>query len=132
MNLLMDTHVVIWFITDHNKLPLNIKALIENINNRCYVSIASYWEMGIKNSLGRLDLKQNIDVIFNIIEESGFESLPITKAHIVENTKLPFYHQDPFDRIIVAQSIIDGLTLITKDSELKKYYQESEESIILI
>ena len=78
MNLLIDTHALIWFITDNDKLPLKTKQIIENKENNCYVSIASYWEIGIKNSIGRLDLKSDLETIFQIIEETGFETLPIT------------------------------------------------------
>ncbi len=121
MNLLIDTHALIWFITDNDKLPFKTKQIIENKENNCYVSIATYWEIGIKNSIGRLDLKSDLETIFEIIEESGFETLPITTNQILRNAKLEFHHQDPFDRIIIAQSLTEKMTIITKDSQFENY-----------
>jgi PIN domain nuclease of toxin-antitoxin system len=85
MKLLIDTHAVIWFITEDKKLPEKTRRIIENIDNNCYVSIASYWEIAIKQSLGRLDLNSDLEKIFRIIEETGFEVLPITVNQILEN-----------------------------------------------
>jgi PIN domain nuclease of toxin-antitoxin system len=121
MNLLIDTHALIWFITDNDKLPLKTKQIIENKENNCYVSIATYWEIGIKNSIGRLDLNSDLKTIFQIIEETGFEALPITTNQILRNANLEFYHQDPFDRIIIAQSLVEKMTIITKDSQFENY-----------
>jgi len=121
MNLLIDTHALIWFITDNDKLPLKTKQLIENKENNCFVSIASYWEIGIKNSIGRLELNSDLKTIFQIIEETGFETLPITTNQILRNASLEIHHQDPFDRIIIAQSLIEKMTIITRDSQFEKY-----------
>ena len=121
MNLLVDTHALIWFITDNNKLPINTKKFIESNDNDCYVSIATFWEIGIKNSIGRLDLNSDLQKIFRIIEESGFDILPITTNHILQNADLKFYHQDPFDRIIIAQAMVEKMTIITKDTQFKNY-----------
>ncbi|TVQ08202.1 MAG: type II toxin-antitoxin system VapC family toxin [Bacteroidetes bacterium] len=121
MNLLIDTHALIWFITDNDKLPLKTKQIIENKENNCYVSIATYWEIGIKNSIGRLELNTDLETIFQIIEEPGFETLPITINQILKNTYLEFHHQDPFDRIIVAQSLTEKMTIITRDSQFVNY-----------
>lgn len=121
MDLLLDTHAVIWFITEDSKMPLKTKRLIEDPINRCFVSIASYWEIGIKHSLGRLDLKSELETIFKIIEDTGFELLPITGNQILVNAGLKHYHNDPFDRIIIAQAIYENLGLISIDGEFKKY-----------
>jgi len=121
MNLLIDTHALIWFITDNDKLPLKTKQIIENKENNCYVSIATYWEIGIKNSIGRLDLNSDLETIFRIIEETGFETLPITTNQILRNANLKLHHQDPFDRIIIAQSLTEKMTIITKDGHFENY-----------
>jgi PIN domain nuclease of toxin-antitoxin system len=121
MNLLVDTHALIWFITDDKHLPLRIKQILEDRKNECYVSIATYWELAIKYSLGRLELKTTLESIFDIIENTGFEALPITPKHILENSALEFYHQDPFDRIIIAQAFIEELTIVSKDKQFKRY-----------
>lgn len=121
MNLLIDTHALIWFITNNDKLPDKTKEIIENKENDCFVSIATYWEIGIKNSIGRLNLNADLKSVFKIIEETGFDSLPITTNQILQNAVLPFHHQDPFDRIIIAQAITEKMTIVTKDSQIENY-----------
>ncbi len=121
MNLLIDTHALIWFITDNQRLPNETKSIIENNKNKCYVSIATFWEIGIKNSIGRLELNTDLKTIFQIIDETGFEILPITTNHILINADLDFHHQDPFDRIIIAQSLSENMTIITKDHQFQNY-----------
>lgn len=121
MNLLLDTHAIIWFITEADQLPENVKALIEDAGNECFVSIASLWEMGIKHSLGRLDLKADLKKIFELIDQSGLSVMPITTTHILTSTTLAFHHRDPFDRLIIAQAKSEGLTLISKDGMFRDY-----------
>jgi PIN domain nuclease of toxin-antitoxin system len=121
MIFLVDTHAIIWFITDDKKLPKVTKELIENKEHTCYVSIASLWEIAIKFSLGRLLIHEELKNIFQTIEESGFEILPITSIHLLKIAELPFHHQDPFDRIIIAQSIVEDINVITKDEQYEKY-----------
>ena len=121
MNLLLDTHTLIWFITDNDKLSSLAKHNIESKQNNCFVSIASFWEIGIKHSLGRLDLNSDLSKIFKIIEATEFDILPITVNQILMNSKLEYHHQDPFDRIIIAQAISENLTIISKDSQFDKY-----------
>ncbi|MCA1752806.1 MAG: type II toxin-antitoxin system VapC family toxin [Flavobacteriales bacterium] len=86
MKLLIDTHAVIWFITEDKELPRKVKSIIEDRENSCYVSIASLWEMGIKYALGRLELKPNLKKIFELIDDSGITILPITSAHILRGS----------------------------------------------
>jgi len=100
---------------------LKTQQIIEDAANNCFVSIATLWEIAIKNSLGRLDLHADLDRIFQIIDETGFELLPITVNHILTNSNLKFHHQDPFDRIIIAQAIHENLIIITKDEKFDKY-----------
>lgn len=121
MSVLIDTHAVIWFITDDSQLVPESRKIIEDPSNVCMVSIASLWEIGIKNSLGKLELKTDLRHIFEIIEQSGFSLLPITPDHILENAALPYHHRDPFDRLIIAQAMHEGMTVVTKDKEFKKY-----------
>jgi PIN domain nuclease of toxin-antitoxin system len=102
-------------------LPLKTKLLIENNENNCFVSIASYWEIAIKHSLGRLDLNAPLETIFKIIDDTGFEILPITTNNLLKNADLEFHHQDPFDRIIIAQAIQESMTIVTKDEKFKMY-----------
>lgn len=121
MNLLLDTHIVIWFITNDGKLSKKIKNIIEDSNNRCFINIVSYWELSIKYSLGRLDLNSTVEEIFNIIEKSGFDILPITLNHIIQLSKLEHFHNDPFDRLIISQSIIENLHLVSNDNYFPAY-----------
>lgn len=121
MNLLLDTHVVIWFITDDKKLPQKIKSIVENTNNSVFVSLASLWEMAIKHSLKKLTLKSDLKEIFQKIQDSGIEVLPISPEHILESSTLPFHHRDPFDRMLIAQTTFEGLQLVSKDNWVKRY-----------
>jgi len=121
MNLLVDTHAVIWFITEDTKLPKEIRQVIESMDNTCFVSLATYWELAIKNSLGRLDLGKPLVELFSIIEDSGFELLPIDINHVLTSATLPFHHHDPFDRIIIAQSLVEDIHIVTKDQKFQLY-----------
>ncbi|MEZ4775546.1 MAG: type II toxin-antitoxin system VapC family toxin [Bacteroidia bacterium] len=121
MDILLDTHAVIWFITENASLPVASKEIISNPANRCFVSMATYWEMGIKYSLDRLELKNSLERIFEIIEESGFEILPITPEHVLLATQLIHYHRDPFDRMIIGQAKSEGLKIMTKDALFSNY-----------
>lgn len=121
MNLILDTHIAIWFVADSDQLPKSAKQHIENPANHCFISIATLWEMGIKHSLGKLKLKTELKKIFELFSDSGFILLPITPEHILTNTSLPFYHRDPFDRLIIAQAKREDFTLISKDREFENY-----------
>ncbi len=121
MNLILDTHTAIWFVTDSYQLPKSVKKHVENPDNHCFISIATLWEMGIKHSLGKLKLKAELKKIFELFLESGFILLPITPEHILTNTTLPFHHRDPFDRLIIAQAKREGFSLISKDQEFQNY-----------
>lgn len=124
MNILLDTHAVIWFITDNPNLPAALKKVIEDDSNKCYVSLATHWEMSIKYSLDRLELSGTLDNIFEIIEASGFEILPITVSHILTTATLAYHHRDPFDRMLIGQAIYEGMKLMTKDSLFGSYEVE--------
>jgi PIN domain nuclease of toxin-antitoxin system len=121
MNLLIDTHVLLWFLKNDSALPTNTKNIIESTQNRCFVSMATYWEIAIKYSLKRLELKSDLINFFELIERSGFEILPITVEQILELSTLNFHHHDPFDRILIAQAKAERLDIITKDAMFSKY-----------
>lgn len=120
MNLLLDTHTLIWFLSDDFQLPNETKKRIENAE-LCLVSVASLWEISIKKTIGKLDLKYQIKEFVDIVEESGIAFLPITKDHVMVNQSLQFYHRDPFDRMIIAQALSENLVIVTRDSEFDKY-----------
>ncbi len=121
MNYLVDTHALLWFIASDDKLPRNVKNIIEDADNRCLVSIAAYWEIAIKFASGKLILRTDLANIFTIIEESGFEILPIYPSHLLINAQLTFHHQDPFDRVMISQAIEEELTLLSKDNKFSEY-----------
>lgn len=115
MDLILDTHTAIWFITDDDQLPSFSKLAIQDAQNVCYVSIATLWERGIKYSLAKLELNAELKKVFELFFESGLILLPVTPDHILTNTVLPF------DRLIIAQAKHEGFTIISKDQEFEKY-----------
>jgi len=121
MNLLIDTHAFMWFINGDKSLPAKVINLIKNIENKCFISIASIWEIAIKFSLGRLDLEGEFGEISNFLNENDIEIIPITFEHIQTLLRLEYYHRDPFDRIIISQGIYDSLVIVTKDENFKNY-----------
>jgi PIN domain nuclease of toxin-antitoxin system len=121
MDLLLDTHALIWFINGDNQLPNKAVKIIKDLNSKCFVSIASIWEIAIKISLGKLDLNGGFDEISKIMKQYEIELLPITFEHIQTLLKLEFYHRDPFDRIIISQSLVEKLFIVTKDKNFPNY-----------
>ncbi|MFZ2957391.1 MAG: type II toxin-antitoxin system VapC family toxin [Candidatus Ozemobacteraceae bacterium] len=122
MNLLLDTHAFLWFIDGNPKLGSQARELIEDQKNAKLVSIASFWEIGIKISIGRLSLAQPFEEMLpKQIEVNGFTLLPLRIAHIAKVISLPFHHRDPFDRILAAQSLVEELSLVSVDPLFDKY-----------
>lgn len=122
MKYLLDTHAFLWFIAGDERLSTNARALIENDNNQLFLSLASIWEMAIKKSLGRLILPEPFaDFIIEQISVNGFHLLGITFSHVSKIGTLPFHHRDPFDRLIVCQSITENLPVISKDQFFSSY-----------
>ena len=121
MDYLLDTHVVIWAISDVKKLSLRSKNILQDKSNKCFESIISLWEIGIKYSLGRLELSAELSEIFSIIKQSDLEILPVSPDHFLTVSKLEFHHNDPFDRLLIGQAISEKLIILSKDKEFKKY-----------
>ncbi|HUE74198.1 MAG TPA: type II toxin-antitoxin system VapC family toxin [Pirellulaceae bacterium] len=122
MNLLLDTHCLLWFLADDPRLSTNAKAAIENPANRSFVSLASCWEIAIKLSLGRLTIGKPFAEVFPAeLDRNGIEQLPIAMSHLQELLELPWHHRDPFDRIIVAQTRVESLKLISRDGFARSY-----------
>lgn len=119
MELLLDTHTLLWFINGDEQLPPKSIQLIKNLENKCFVSIASVWKIALKISLGKLDLNGGFNEISKIMKLYDIELLPITFEHIQTLLKLKFHHRDPFDRIIISQGIVEKMTIISKDNNLK-------------
>jgi len=118
---LLDTHVVIWLLEADSNLSEKLVATINDTKNRISVSIATLWEMTIKHSLGKLKLKKSLSEIFSHLKSLDINILDIREKHLLALQQLPFHHRDPFDRIIISQSISEGITLISKDSVFNEY-----------
>lgn len=119
MNLLLDTHVFLWWLADDRRLTASARAAIERDDASVYVSAASAWEISIKAALGKLK-PRDLDVPAEI-EAGGFLELPIRSRHAQEAGRLPRHHADPFDRMLVAQARVEGLTLVTYDPAIDAY-----------
>lgn len=121
MRQLIDTHVLLWFLLDSRQLSETAAKLVESQTAVNYISIVSLWEIAIKVSIGKLELKKSFKDLQKLIDENGFQILPITFQDTIIISSLPFHHTDPFDRILIAQSVSNQLTLITKDKAFKAY-----------
>ena len=122
MRILLDTHTALWMVNEHEKLSSAAKALLRDDNHALFISIASLWEMAIKVSLGKLsELDGGMDAFISKIAIMPIELFPITANHIRVVESLPFVHRDPFDRMIVATAMADGMTILTADSNIPKY-----------
>jgi len=123
MEYLLDTHTFLWFINGDAQLSIKAKEAISDPDAIKYISIASFWEIAIKLNLGKLSLDMSFVDLRQQVADNGFEILPITFAHTAELIPLELHHRDPFDRIIIAQSISERLILISKDGNFEKYRQ---------
>ena len=122
MKLLLDTHTLLWFIAGSASLSAYARRLIEDVSNEKFVSIASIWETAIKVSIGKMTLSAPFDVLFpHQLQINGFDLLPVKVEHTSVITTLPFHHQDPFDRLLIAQAIEEKLTLVSVDNVFDDY-----------
>lgn len=115
---LLDTHVLLWWLADHRSLGKKARDIIANERNSIYVSAVSIWEIAIKRKKGLLSAPDDMD---DIVGEEGFEPLCITLFHGQHAGALPEIHRDPFDRMLVAQAQAEGMEIMTKDAEIAKY-----------
>jgi PIN domain nuclease of toxin-antitoxin system len=118
MNLLLDTHVLLWWLNDDPTLTEKSRKAIADGKNLVFISAVSLWEIRIKEALNKLKIPANFNII---LAEQPFTLLDITHEHAHAIKELPAYHSDPFDRMLVAQAKVEGLTLATRDVCLKKY-----------
>lgn len=126
MAALLDTHTFLWFVSGDNQLPEKIKNKILDINEPCYISIASFWEITIKIQIGKLKIDISLEELFNYADRNQIEIVQITSEHLLVLAALPQHHSDPFDRLIVSQAISENLTLYSRDKRLKKYALQQE------
>jgi PIN domain nuclease of toxin-antitoxin system len=121
MNLLLDTHVLLWYLAAHPKLSERHKLLIEDRRNAVSVSVASLWEMTIKASLGKLELLNDPVTIESILTQQGIRIVPIQAKHLQQLLALPFHQRDPFDRLIIALAVAENMTLMSDDGQFSAY-----------
>ena len=122
MKVLLDTHAFLWLITDDDRLSEKARQTFLNPENSLFFSAASLWEICIKKSLGEISLKDGwFQTIQEEMEINTIQWLPIEMTHCAEVTKLPFHNRDPFDRMLIAQAIIEEMKLMSRDSRLSKY-----------
>ena len=121
MNLLLDTHVALWAITDSPKLSLKARELIQSPKATVWISVASVWEIAIKHAIGRGDMPVSSQDAVRYFRESGYRFLAIEPEHAVAVEDLAAHHQDPFDRLLVAQALVEPMRLITRDPLVALY-----------
>lgn len=118
MSLLLDTHILLWWLSDDSLLPTAAREAIASPQTEVLVSAATAWEIAIKQAAGRLDAPEDL---LEAVEANDFQTLTITAAHAVDAAALPPHHSDPFDRILIAQARAETLTLISVDNRFPKY-----------
>ncbi|MGA7927690.1 MAG: type II toxin-antitoxin system VapC family toxin [Candidatus Sulfotelmatobacter sp.] len=121
MKFLLDTHLLLWAAAEPRRFSKQARALIDNPDNDLLFSAASLWEVAIKRGLGRADFKVDARLLRRGLLDNGYGELPIVSDHVVAIDSLPPIHKDPFDRILVAQATVEGVTLLTVDSVVSQY-----------
>ncbi|ACP22852.1 conserved hypothetical protein (plasmid) [Sinorhizobium fredii NGR234] len=121
MNILLDTHILLWAAGNPGRLSKEAHALISDPENVLYFSAASLWEIAIKRGLGRTDFEADPRLLRRGLLDNGYAELSINSAHAAALDQLPPIHKDPFDRILIAQSIVEGLVLVTADEMIGRY-----------
>ncbi len=122
MKIIIDTQSLIWLAENNPNLSAKARQAIENTANQCFVSLASFWEMSIKMNLGKLAVKGlSLSEFMQEIDETTVQTLGISKAHILQNGTLPFHHRDPFDRLIISQSLVENMQIVSNDEAFDAY-----------
>lgn len=121
MKFLLDTHLLLWAAGQPNRLPKAALKLIDNPANELLYSAASIWEVAIKRGLGRSDFQADPRLLRRGLLDNGYSELPILSDHVVAIESLPPIHKDPFDRLLVSQSTVEGITFLTADSIVAQY-----------
>ncbi|MBI3529688.1 MAG: type II toxin-antitoxin system VapC family toxin [Betaproteobacteria bacterium] len=119
MRLLIDTHLLLWWLAGGVRLPRRARGFLADTSNQVFFSAASIWEVSIKAALGKIEADSNEMLV--ALRSGGFEELPVTGRHASAVMRLPDHHRDPFDRMLVAQSLVESLVLLTDDRVLSKY-----------
>jgi PIN domain nuclease of toxin-antitoxin system len=118
LKLLLDTHAALWFLSDDERMGENAKRHLEDDDNRILLSAAVVWEVAIKRSLGKLVVP---DEYLSLLLGADVQALPVTIDHAAAVERLPGHHRDPFDRLIVAQAIMEGAAIVSRDDVMRRY-----------
>jgi len=121
MQLLLDTHLLVWAMGAPQRLPEGLAPMLEDPLHTPLFSVASLWELVIKKGLGRPDFNLEVPLLRRTLLQSGWQELPIQASHALAVASLPPLHRDPFDRLLLAQAVAEGLLLITADQQLAAY-----------
>jgi PIN domain nuclease of toxin-antitoxin system len=121
MKILLDTHLLLWASGEVNRLSRDAVELIASAENELFFSAASLWEIAIKKSLGRSDFQVDARLLRRGLLDNGYNELSINSEHAVAVDSLPWFHKDPFDRILIAQAMTEGFLLLTMDLLVAKY-----------
>ncbi|MFT3960269.1 type II toxin-antitoxin system VapC family toxin [Propionivibrio sp.] len=121
MKLLLDTHLLLWAAGMPDRLPAEARKLMDDPENELFFSAASLWEIAIKQGLARDDFKADARLLRRGLFDNGYSELPVASEHAVAIDSLPPIHKDPFDRMLVAQATVEGITLLTADAMVARY-----------
>ena len=121
MRYLLDTHTLLWYFDDSPNLPDSIAAIIENLDIQKFVSIASLWEFTIKHSLGKLRFEGGVTEFQKMAIANGVIILQIRESYLSRLDRLPYFHRDPFDRLLISTAIVEGMTILTGDISIHQY-----------
>jgi PIN domain nuclease of toxin-antitoxin system len=121
VKLLLDTHLLLWAASDPDRLSKAARKAIQDPDNELMFSAASLWEITIKRSLDRKDFQVTPRLLRRGLLDNGYQELPVTSEHALATENLPAIHKDPFDRILIAQSAVEGALLLTTDAQVAKY-----------
>jgi PIN domain nuclease of toxin-antitoxin system len=122
MKILLDTHALLWFLNGDRNISDRAVNEILSEENEVLISIASLWEISIKFSLGKISIDGGFKHVVNLIHGNMFHLLPITTDHVIKVASLPFLHRDPFDRLIIAQAMVENITILTRDPNFAGYH----------
>ena len=121
MSYILDTHTLLWFIENDDKLSPSAKSILENTDESLSISIASLWEIAIKINIGKLTISSSLETLINYLEDQGISILPISHSDLTEYINLPLHHRDPFDRLIIIQALQNNLTALGGDKIFDLY-----------
>jgi PIN domain nuclease of toxin-antitoxin system len=121
MKLLFDTHLLLWSVENSPRLPKTACNLIDDIENELFFSAASVWEIAIKYRLGKGGVGIDPRLLRRGLLDNGYSEIPVTSEHVVAIDALPLIHKDPFDRILITQATVEGITLLTVDKIVARY-----------